>query len=226
MATQTIRAVLFDLDGTLVDSAPDFIPAVNQLRKEHQLAPLDDNCIRATVSNGARALVTLALGSSEGDEEFESQRLRLLQLYRQELGRNSCLFPGIEALLQNLESQNIDWGIATNKPEEFTTPLLDRLQLSSRAACVICPDHVSERKPHPESIHLGCKIINCSADESIYIGDHKRDIDCGNGAGAITIAALYGYIEDGDNPTEWLADHSIDNSEDLWPLVESIINRH
>lgn len=219
---QKIRAVLFDLDGTLIDSAPDFIPSVNQLRQEHQLPALSDDSIRATVSNGARALVTLALGLTEDSEGFESARLRLLEIYRANLGHYSGVFPGIDTLLAELQSHNIPWGIATNKPEEFTKPLLDKLGLSDSAACVICPDHVKDRKPHPESMYLGAKILNCRRDEIIYIGDHKRDIDCGNAAGSITIAALYGYIEPQDDPIHWQADYNINNANDIWPLIQSL----
>lgn len=220
--TRKIRAVLFDLDGTLIDSAPDFIPSVNQLRKEHQLPALNDEVIRAGVSNGARALVTLALDITEGSEGFEQARLRLLDIYRDNLGHYSSVFPGVDTLLTELEQHNIPWGIATNKPEEFTTPLLNKLGLSESAACVICPDHVAERKPHPESMHLGAKILNCRCDEIIYIGDHKRDIDCGNAAGSITIAALYGYIDPEDDPIHWQADYNINNANDLWPLIHSL----
>jgi|TARA_B110000116_G_scaffold211220_1_gene187014 2-phosphoglycolate phosphatase len=215
------RAVLFDLDGTLIDSAPDFIPAVNQLREEHHLPPLASDCIRATVSNGARALVSLALNTNESDHGFEAQRLRLLELYRQHLGEHSQLFPGIQTLLTQLQEKNIPWGIATNKPEEFTTPLLKKLNITPAAACVICPDHVSERKPHPESIFLGAKILDCNATEIVYIGDHKRDMDCGNRAGATTIAALYGYIESGNKPCDWRANYNIISADEIWPLIES-----
>lgn len=220
--SKKFRAVLFDLDGTLIDSAPDFIPSVNQLRTEHQLPPLDDESIRATVSNGARALVTLALNIEEGAEDFEPARLRLLDVYRNNLGHFSGVFPGIDSLLKQLQSHNIPWGIATNKPEEFTTPLLNKLGLASNASCVICPDHVSERKPHPESMHLAGKILNCCSDEIIYIGDHKRDIDCGNAAGSVTIAALYGYIEPKDDPILWQADYNVSNANDIWPIVERL----
>lgn len=218
---QKFRAVLFDLDGTLIDSAPDFIPAVNQLRQEHQLPPLPGDCIRATVSNGARALVSLALNKNEGDYGFEAERLRLLELYRQHLGKHSQLFPGIKALLTRLHEKNIPWGIATNKPEEFTTPLLKILDITPAAACVICPEHVSERKPHPESIFLAANILDCNAEEVVYIGDHKRDIDCGNRAGATTIAALYGYIESDDKPCDWRANYNVISADEIWPLIEN-----
>ena len=215
------RAVLFDLDGTLIDSAPDFVPAVNQLRQEHNLPALASDCIRATVSNGARALVTLALSTTKDSHGFEAQRLRLLALYRQHLGEHSQLFPGIQTLLTKLQEKNIPWGIATNKPEEFTTPLLEKLNINPAAACVICPDHVSERKPHPESIFVAAKILDCHAADVVYVGDHKRDIDCGNRAGATTIAALYGYIEDDDEPCDWGANYNVTSANEIWPLIES-----
>lgn len=215
-----IKAVLFDLDGTLVDTAPDFVIAVNQLRREYQKTELDADLIRSTVSNGARALVSLALGLNEGEAGFEQARERLLTLYTQVLGHHSQLFEGLEELLTTLEQQGIPWGIATNKPELYTLPLLEKLAL--KPASVICPDHVKDRKPAPESIHLACKHIGCQSHEVIYVGDHKRDIECGNNAGATTIAALYGYIERDDNPESWQADHSVREAQKLGTLIASL----
>jgi len=222
-----IRAVLFDLDGTLIDSAPDFIPAVNQLRAEHKLAALDEARIRATVSNGARALVSLALGAHADDknfkhDDFEKNRQRFLEIYTENLGRYSHAFDGMRKLLSELKKNNILWGIATNKPERYTLPLLKKLNFLPAPNCVICPDHVIEPKPHPASLQLACQQLNCNSEELIYIGDHRRDIDCGKHAGAITIAALYGYIENGDNPDDWGADYSVNRVEELWPLIQTI----
>ena len=220
-----IRAVLFDLDGTLIDSAPDFIPAVNQLRAEHKLTALNDAHIRATVSNGARALVSLALGIQADDNNFEKNRQRFLELYTKNLGCYSHAFEGMRELLGALKKNNIQWGIATNKPERYTRPLLEKLNFLPAPDCVICPDHVAEPKPHPASLQLACQQLKRNPEELIYVGDHRRDIDCGKQARAITIAALYGYIENGDNPEDWGADYSVNRVEELWPLIQQLIEK-
>lgn len=217
----TVKAVLFDLDGTLIDTAPDFIVVLNRLLNEEGLDALPEQPIRDTVSSGAKALVKLGFNIDETDQDFERLRLRLLELYSNHLAVYSKPFAGIAPLLQQLTERKLHWGIATNKPEIYTTPLLQQLNLSP--ASVICPDHVQERKPHPESLHLAGEQLNCSPTEMIYIGDHQRDIECGRRAGAITITARYGYIEESDNPDHWQADHIVDSADELWPIIESYL---
>lgn len=214
----SLKAVVFDLDGTLIDTAPDFVYVLNALRAEHNLAALDENAIRNTVSDGARALVTLAFDLQEGEAGFEPLRLRLLELYTQHLAIKSVPFEGITALLDFLRDNNLAWGIATNKPVLYTTPLLKALQLSPD--CVICPDHVSQPKPHPESMWLAAEQLQCQAREILYIGDHARDIECGRQAGCPTVAAAYGYIKHTDNIEQWQATHRVDSAHDIIPLVE------
>ncbi|BFM16527.1 N-acetylmuramic acid 6-phosphate phosphatase MupP [Maricurvus nonylphenolicus] len=216
-----VKAVLFDLDGTLIDTAPDFIVVLNRLLEEEGRRPLPEQPIRDTVSSGAKALVKLGFKLEESDSEFERLRLRLLELYSDHLAVYSKPFNGIELLLEQLTKHKLHWGIATNKPEVYTTPLLQQLQLSP--ASVICPDHVQERKPHPESLLLAGKQLNCSPTEMIYIGDHQRDIECGRRAGAITITARYGYIEENDNPDHWQADHIVDCANELWPIIKTYL---
>jgi phosphoglycolate phosphatase len=217
----TIKAVLFDLDGTLIDTAPDFIVVLNRLLEEEGRPPLPEQPIRDTVSSGAKALVKLAFKLKETDPEFERLRLRLLELYSDHLAVYSKPFDGIELLLHQLTEHKLHWGIATNKPEVYTTPLLQQLKLSP--ASVICPDHVQERKPHPESLQLAGEQLGCSPAEMIYIGDHQRDIECGRRAGAITITARYGYIEAQDQPESWQADHIVDSADELWPIIEAYL---
>jgi 2-phosphoglycolate phosphatase len=213
------RAVIFDLDGTLVDTAGDFVPVVQQLRRENGLPDMQDARIRRSVSNGARALVTLALGINEGDHGFEAQRQRLLSLYGEMLGRHARPYPGMRDLLAALEQRGIGWGIATNKPRAYTLPLLEALQLSAAPGAVICPDDVTAPKPDPESLHRICDALGCSAAQSVYVGDHARDIEAGRRAGALTVAAAYGYIEDGDSAAAWGADHTVDDSLALAALL-------
>lgn len=216
---QNLQAVLFDLDGTLIDTASEFVIVVQALREEHGLAPTDEKLIRASVSNGARALVKLALDIDEQAPEFESKRLRLLELYSDVLGSSATPYPGITELLGALDERGIRWGISTNKPRAYTIPLLERLALSPAAGSVVCPDDVSERKPHPESLYLNCKHLGCEPTQAIYIGDHRRDIEAGRRAGMKTIAALYGYIEADDDPSSWGADHAVHSSRDLQDLI-------
>jgi len=219
-----IKAVLFDLDGTLVDTAPDFIYVVNTMRSEEGLSPIDHQLIRATVSKGAKALVTLAFNSQEGDCEFSRLHQRLLELYSLHIAVHSKLFTGISSLLKQLQQHGIAWGIATNKPEIYTTPLLNALNIQPKAQCIICPDHVRDPKPHPESMYLAGQLINCTPEEIIYIGDHIRDIECGRRAGSITIAAGYGYIDTNENLQHWQADHTVHTTQEIWPIISSYIN--
>ncbi len=218
-----IRAVMFDLDGTLLDTAPDFIVVVNQLLVEKNQAPLPADTIRTSVSNGSKALVKLAFGLDENHEQFEPLRQRLLELYLNHLAVYTKPFPGISALLEKLADNNIAWGIATNKPATYTLPLMAALNIQPAPMSVICPDHVGRSKPDPESLFLAGKQLNCSPEEIIYIGDHKRDIDCGKGAGSITIAAAYGYLDQSEDPASWQADYCVNHADEIWPIVEKYL---
>jgi len=218
-APKSLKAVIFDLDGTLVDTADEFVVIVQALRAEHGREAMDPQRIRASVSNGARALVSLALDIAEDSAGFETQRLRLLELYSGVLGSVARLYPGIAELLGELERRNVSWGIATNKPRAYTAPLLERLNLQPQPGSVVCPDDVTERKPHPESLLRNCRELGCNPDQAIYIGDHLRDIEAGRRAGMYTIAAAYGYIEPGDDPYSWGADAHADSSADLGKMI-------
>ncbi len=216
---KNLKAVIFDLDGTLVDTADEFVPVVQTLRAEHGHGAMDPQRIRASVSNGARALVTLALGLPEDAPEFESKRLRLLALYSELLGSLARPYPGIDALLSELQQRGIAWGIATNKPRLYTEPLLQKLNIQPPPGSVVCPDDVNQRKPHPESLHRNCSELGCSVHEAIYVGDHQRDIEAGRRAGMYTIAAAYGYIEADDDPQNWGADAHAKHSTELLSLI-------
>ncbi len=216
---KSLKAVIFDLDGTLVDTADEFVVIVQALRAEHGRGEMDPQRIRASVSNGARALVSLALDMAENAEGFETQRLRLLELYSGVLGSVARLYPGIGELLVELDHRNVSWGIATNKPRAYTAPLLDRLALQPGPGSVVCPEDVAERKPHPESLLRNCRELGCTPDQAIYIGDHLRDIEAGKRAGMYTIAAAYGYIEPGDDPYSWGADAHAESSADLQKMI-------
>jgi phosphoglycolate phosphatase len=207
MMPHSIKAVLFDLDGTLVDTAPDFVDVVNQLRRAQQLPELPYDTIRRQVSQGGRILTEIAYDVDQTNPKFETYYANLLALYSKQLSQKSSLFSGMDNLLNTLEQKNIAWGVVTNKPSLYTLPLLRDLNLMSRCAAVICPDHVKNRKPDPEGVLLACSQIGCTPNQMIYIGDDKRDVDAGKGAGAFrTVAAGFGYIDAHDDPTTWGAD--------------------
>ncbi len=219
-----LKAVLFDLDGTLVDTADEFVPVVQQLRAEHGMDPMDAATIRASVSNGARALVSLGLGISDSHPAFETHRLRLLDLYSEVLGTLARPYPGIPELLQQLAQRGIAWGISTNKPKPLTDPLLARLDIQPTAGSVVCPEDVTERKPHPESLYRNCLDLQCKPIEAIYVGDHARDIEAGRRAGMFTIAAGYGYIEADDSAARWGASACVASSQELGTFILNAID--
>ena len=220
--TKKIRAVMFDLDGTLLDTAPDFVAVVNKLLRENERDELAYDTIRAGVSHGSKALVTLAFAIEETHENFQPLRVRLLELYTHHIAVFTKPFPGIQDLLDKLAEHNIAWGIATNKPATYTTLLMEQLNMKPAPAIVICPDHVRDSKPHPESLFLAAKELGCTTEEIIYVGDHQRDIECGQRAGSITIAAAYGYIGN-ENVDSWQADYRVGHAEELWPIVKKYL---
>lgn len=217
-----LSAVLFDLDGTLIDTAPDFILAVNSLRAEQNLPPLPEDDIRKTVSDGARALITLAFNLEEGDDGFEPLRERLLELYTDNICVHSALFEGMQSVLDQLAEQGIPWGIVTNKPSRFTDPLLAQLDIKPAPQSVICPDHVAITKPDPEGVLLACKQMGADASNAIYVGDHIRDIDAGKNARMKTIACGYGYVSIGDNSHNWNADYHVDHASEIGAIIEQL----
>jgi phosphoglycolate phosphatase len=213
------QAVLFDLDGTLLDTAPDFVTALNRLLTECGRDTLAPEVIRAGVTHGSGGLITLGFGLNANDDEFEPVRQRLLTHYLNCLTEQTDMFPGMDKVLLELEARTMPWGIVTNKPELYTQAILESLTFPSPPATVICPDHVSRTKPDPEPIHLACQQLGIAADRTIYVGDHQRDIEAGNNAGSRTIAAAYGYIDEGEDPFSWGADHVVETVEQLRELL-------
>ncbi|WP_263079644.1 HAD-IA family hydrolase [Endozoicomonas sp. Mp262] len=217
---QAIEGVFFDLDGTLMDTASDFISAVNQLQLEHNLPLLAADIIRKNVSAGSKTLTSLALGIAPDHPDIETCRQQLLAHYENHVNNSqrpspATLYPGISSLLQDLEQRQIPWGIVTNKPLAFTTPLLRQAKLDNRSKSTVCPEHVKQPKPDPQALLLACQQASCLPERCVYIGDHKRDIDAGKQAGMTTIAALYGYIADDDNPEYWRADYQAPTASDI-----------
>jgi 2-phosphoglycolate phosphatase len=218
MQTRT-GAVLFDLDGTLVDTAPDLANALNETLKHFGRKPLAFDTIRPQVSHGGIALIRLGFEIEPGDKYFEDYRRFLLQYYQNNLTVNSRLFDGMQELLGFLESSNIPWGIVTNKPSWLTDPLMQQMGLDERAACIVSGDTCTNKKPHPEPIHHACDIAGVISENCWYIGDAERDIEAGNAAGCTTVTALFGYLNHDDKPETWQADHMIDHPSEIMRLL-------
>ncbi len=212
---ENTQAVLFDLDGTLIDTAPTFAKVLNLQLQQHGKAELPFEQIRMQVSHGARALITLGFGLKEGDDGFEDLRLELLDIYDHRIDQGSSLFPDMNQVLQHLKQKNIPWGIVTNKPSRFTFPLIKKLGINDNCAVVVCPDDVTHTKPDPEPLALAAFRLHVDAQHCIYVGDHERDIRAGNRAGMFTVAARFGYIADTDKPELWQANAFIDSPLDL-----------
>ena len=213
------NALLFDLDGTLFDTAPDFISAVNQQLAAHQRPPLAPDVIRSSVTDGSPGLVRKAFNIAPEESGFETLREELLAIYLQHLGDQTVLFPGLHKLVKSCVSRGLPWGIVTNKPWLYTEPTMLQLPLMETAACVICPDHVRQPKPDPEGLQLASHKIGIAPHACLYVGDHIRDIEAGRRAGMRTIAAGWGYIDDQENLANWRADWIVERSQDLYALL-------
>jgi phosphoglycolate phosphatase len=213
-------AVLFDLDGTLIDTAPDFIRCLNELRATRDLEALPAAFIRRSVSNGARAMIRIGFGLEQDEPGYVELHTAFLDLYEAGVAVETTLFDGMDALLVSLEARGIPWGIVTNKPVRFAAPLIRALNLEERCAALVCPDHVVHRKPHPEGMFLACTEAGATPEQAIYVGDHERDIEAGRNAGMKTIAVRYGYIEEPETVDLWQADQVADTVSDLAKLLQ------
>jgi phosphoglycolate phosphatase len=211
----TIHAVLFDLDGTLVDTAPDLAYALNTVMQEQGLSPLAYAKIRPVASHGAVALLALGFNITPTDLSFDPLRQRLLDIYAANLSRETRLFEGMEAVLQQLETRNIPWGIVTNKPAFLTDPLCEQLGLTARTNCIVSADTTPHSKPHPAPMLHACKLIGHAPENCLYIGDAARDIEAGNNVNMTTLIASWGYLADDDTPEDWQADGMIDQANEL-----------
>lgn len=198
-----IKAVLFDLDGTLVDTAPDLGFALNLQRGIHGLPPLSDEVIRPQASHGARGLLGLGFNLKPEDAGFNPMRQEFLQLYADNLCRHSRLFDGMDDVLKELEARKLPWGVVTNKPARFTEPLLSMLDLAERAASIISGDTCPEPKPHPGPLLYACEQIGVPAEHCLYVGDAERDVEAARNANMPCVIAHYGYIDDTDQPDTW-----------------------
>jgi phosphoglycolate phosphatase len=205
----SLRAVLFDLDGTLLDTAPDLIRATNQVRIEQGRDPLPYELVRTQVSHGSSGLIRLGFPDLSGEPQ-EKLRLRLLDLYSEQLVVGTRLFDGCQAVLDTLAARGLAWGIVTNKPGFLTTPLLATLGLDRVAGCVVSGDTLPERKPHPAPLLLAASQLALPPQQCLYVGDAERDVQASRSAGMPVLVARYGYLGPDDDPESWRPDGHID----------------
>ncbi|BAZ94571.1 2-phosphoglycolate phosphatase [Thiohalobacter thiocyanaticus] len=216
-----IKTVLFDLDGTLADTAPDLAHALNRTLEAFGRPPLPYERIRPVVSHGGVALLRLGFDLGPGEPGYDERRAHLLEVYRANLTRETRPFPGIPELLDWLEASERSWGVVTNKPAWLTEPLLEQLGLLARAAVVVSGDTVEPNKPHPAPLLHACHQTGSMAGQCIYVGDAERDIQAGRAAGMHTLVALFGYLAAADDPAAWQADGLINAPGDIMEFILS-----
>lgn len=217
----TPRAVLFDLDGTLLDTAPDMVAALNGLRRENGREPLPLAQARAFVSHGAKALVRL--GFPEADAaRFEELRARYLQIYRTMLTAETTVYEGVEAALAHLETSGIAWGIVTNKPGWLTTPLTEHFAWHRRASVIVSGDTLNERKPHPAPLLHAARQLQRPPADCVYIGDAERDVLAARAAGMKALVALFGYIPPDEQPLSWPASQWLESPQQMADWLQSL----
>lgn len=213
--------ILFDLDGTLLDTAPDFAKAINQLLEENKKAPIELDTVRGHISHGSREAVKRAFEIHEEHPEIEDLTQRFINYYEKTVPHSQAeFFPGMIELLQSIEDLGVDWGVVTNKPGFLTEPLLKSLQLHHRAKCIVSGDTTPHLKPHPAPLFKACEILSVRPEDCLYVGDAERDIIAGNKAGMTTIVALFGYIPSLEEAMQWEANHFVKHSADILPQVE------
>ena len=218
MSTHAKGCVLFDLDGTLLDSAPDFIAIINTLLKEEGLPSVAAEKLREQVSEGARAMLSVGFGKEH--PLLDQLLASMLERYYQAPCVESVLFAGFDELLPHIEQNNLCWGVVTNKPRRFSEQILRTLELDQRCAILICPEDVKETKPSPEPLLSACQQLNIPIQNTVYVGDHIRDIQSAKAANMFSIAALYGYIKADEDTNSWQADQNVHRVEALWPIIE------
>jgi N-acetyl-D-muramate 6-phosphate phosphatase len=210
-----VKAVLFDLDGTLADTVGDLAGAVNRIRTDRALAPIALELLRPQASHGARGMIGAAFGIGRESPEWESLRDLFLDNYAQRLCETTQLFEDGSQVLSEIERRGLSWGIVTNKAARFTVPLLERLALSTRTVAVISGDSTPKTKPHPEPLLAGAAALKVDPGQCLYVGDAERDIVGGRAAGMKTLVARYGYLGPDDTPDAWGADGSIHSLAEL-----------
>jgi 2-phosphoglycolate phosphatase len=211
---RALRGVLFDLDGTLLDTARDMTEALNRIRVDEGLEPLPFERVRPLVSHGAPRMIRFAFGEPEA-ARYESLRTRFLDCYRNALAVHTCLFEGFERVLESIDRAGMRWGVVTNKPGWLATPLLQALGLIPRCRCVVAGDTLAERKPHPMPLLHAARLLSLEPRECAYVGDAERDVQAARSAGMIPLVAGFGYLADGEDPATWQPDAVFAKPEEL-----------
>lgn len=219
----TIKAVLFDLDGTLLDTAPDFYRVLSAIQERRAMPAIAYESLRTRASDGSRAMLKLAFGEDITEMQLAPLVREFLDLYASEPVSSGALFAGVEPLLNLLEERALPWGIVTNKPRYLSEKVLDSLQLSDRCSVLVCPEDVSQSKPSPEGLLLACERLKIATDNCIYLGDHQRDIEAGKAAGMLTLACGFGYLKPDEQASDWQADLLIHRSEDLPEFISELL---
>jgi 2-phosphoglycolate phosphatase len=221
MAAETaVCGVLFDLDGTLIDSAPDLAGAANRLRAEHGMAALPLETLRPMVGSGARGMVGIAFGVAPGEPRFEALRDAFLAHYEAGLLERTQAFDGVDAMLAALESAGVPWGIVTNKATRFTTPIVAGLGLAQRAAVVVCGDTTPHAKPRPEPLWHAARAMGLAPESVVYVGDDLRDAQAARAAGMPMLAATWGYLGLGEPVHNWGASALLDAPHQVQAWLE------
>jgi 2-phosphoglycolate phosphatase len=215
------RAVLFDLDGTLADTAPDLAAAVNWLRSERGLEPTPYAVLRPTASAGARGMIGAAFGLAPGDEGYEELRLAWFDRYQSAMAVHSTLFGGVVELLDGIRAAGMEWGIVTNKPARFTDPLIPQIGLA-HAGCIVSGDTTGFAKPHPAPLLEAARRLGIAPEHCWYVGDDQRDVEAGRAAGMQTVACAWGYCGTVE-PSTWGADYLLDTPTDLLDTLRAVV---
>ena len=210
-----IKAVLFDLDGTFADTAPDLAAALNHTRAMRDLPPLPLAALRPQASHGSRGLLKTGFGIDPDHPDYDALRDIFLDYYAQNICVHSQLFSDTAILIDRLEQHGIKWGIVTNKPHRYTVPLMQALGYAERAACLVSGDSYAHAKPHPEPLLKACQLIGVTAAECLYVGDDLRDMQAANAAGMRGIIAKYGYVSHDASVENWHAHGSVNTPAEL-----------
>jgi 2-phosphoglycolate phosphatase len=213
------EAILFDLDGTLADTAPDLGGAMNRLLREQGREPMPLEMLRPHVSSGARGMIGAGLGITPVDADYAGLQQRFLAIYQDALCVDTRLFAGMAEHLEELEAKGIPWGVVTNKSQRFAIPLMEGLALRQRSVCIVCGDSAQRPKPHTHPMQLASAVIGIATSGCIYVGDDERDIISGRAAGMKTVVAGWGYLGDGKPPADWGADGIAAEPQDILGLA-------
>ncbi len=222
-ADNSSSCILFDLDGTLADTAPDLIAALNRSIQKYHFSAVEYQRIKPFISYGAAAMIKQCLPECN-DEQLQAEILKLmLEDYQQNIAQHTQLYQGMESILNNIENRGMKWGVVTNKRQRFTQPLMAALDLTNRAACIISGDTTGNSKPHPEPMLAACRDAQVNPEQCLYIGDAAHDIEAGKAAGMKTIAATWGYLKSEDMPEQWGADFLIHSPDEILAFLDNQI---